>query len=106
MALAMLIAAVGIYFDQPILIVAAMVVGPDFGPIAGVCVALVNRNRTLVRRSGTALLFGFLVGIAASYLATLLLKGDRISCPTGSPSTPNCSSASSPIPTSSPSTWP
>ena len=52
-----------------------MVVGPDFGPIAGVCVALVNRNRTLVRRSGTALLYGFLVGIAASYLATLLLKG-------------------------------
>ena len=45
MALAMLIAAVGIYFNQPILIVAAMVVGPDFGPIAGVCVALVNRNR-------------------------------------------------------------
>ena len=75
MALAMLIAAVGIYFDQPILIVAAMVVGPDFGPIAGVCVALVNRNRTLVRRSGSALLYGFLVGIAASYLATLLLKG-------------------------------
>ena len=26
-------------------------------------------------RSGTALLYGFLVGIAASYLATLLLKG-------------------------------
>jgi uncharacterized hydrophobic protein (TIGR00271 family) len=75
MALAMLIAAVGIYFNQPILIVAAMVVGPDFGPIAGVCVALVNRNRALVRRSGAALLYGFLVGIAAAYLATLLLKG-------------------------------
>jgi uncharacterized hydrophobic protein (TIGR00271 family) len=50
-------------------------VGPDFGPIAGVCVALVNRNRALVRRSGAALLYGFLVGIAAAYLATLLLKG-------------------------------
>ncbi len=43
MASAMQIAAVGIYFNQPILIVGAMVVGPDFGPIAGVCVALVQR---------------------------------------------------------------
>ena len=42
MVFSMLIAAVGIYFDEPILIVGAMVVGPDFGPIAGICVALVN----------------------------------------------------------------
>ena len=60
----MLIAAVGIYFDEPILIVGAMVVGPDFGPIAGICVALVNRNAKLVRRSANALLIGFPLGIA------------------------------------------
>ena len=74
MALSMLIAAVGIYFDQPILIVGAMVVGPDFGPIAGICVALVNRNRPLVRRSAMALLVGFPVGIVAAFVATVLLK--------------------------------
>ena len=51
MVLAMLIAAVGIYFDQPILIVGAMVVGPEFGPIAGACVAIVNREPELARRS-------------------------------------------------------
>ena len=73
MVLAMLIASVGIYFDQPILIVGAMVVGPDFGPIAGICVALVNRNRELVQRSATALVVGFAFGIAATYFATLLL---------------------------------
>ena len=73
MVLAMLIASVGIYFDQPILIVAAMVVGPDFGPIAGICVALVNRNRELVRRSAAALVVGFALGIAATFAATLLL---------------------------------
>ena len=79
MVLAMLIASVGIYFDQPILIVAAMVVGPDFGPIAGICVALVNRNRELVRRSAAALIVGFALGIAATYVATLLLDAaDRI----------------------------
>ncbi len=74
MVLAMLIASVGICFNEPILIVAAMVVGPDFGPIAGVCVALVNRNRELVRRSGRALLVGFIVGIIGTYLSTVFLK--------------------------------
>ncbi len=73
MVLSMLIASVGIYFDQPILIVGAMVVGPDFGPIAGICVALVNRNRRLARRSAAALLVSFPVGMLATYLATLLL---------------------------------
>jgi len=71
---AMLIASVGIYFNQPILIVGAMVVGPDFGPIAGICVALVNRNHTLVRRSAGALFYGFLIGIVATYAMTVLLR--------------------------------
>ncbi len=74
MVLSMLIAAVGIYFNQPILIIGAMVVGPDFGPIAGVCVAVVNRNRALVRRSAEALFLGFLLGIIVTYLMTLLLR--------------------------------
>ncbi|MDQ3103596.1 MAG: DUF389 domain-containing protein [Actinomycetota bacterium] len=73
MVLAMLIASVGIYFDQPILIVGAMVVGPDFGPIAGICVALVNRDHDLIRRSATALLVGFGLGMIATFVATLLL---------------------------------
>jgi uncharacterized hydrophobic protein (TIGR00271 family) len=74
MTLAMLIASVGICFNEPILVVAAMVVGPDFGPIAGVCVALVNRNRELVRRSGAALVIGFVLGIAITYLSTAFLR--------------------------------
>ncbi len=44
MVLSMLIAAVGILIDQPILIVGAMVVGPEFGPVAGLCVALVEKR--------------------------------------------------------------
>ena len=54
-SLAMLIAAVGILLDQPILIVGAMVVGPEFGPLAALCVALVQRQRDLARRSLIAL---------------------------------------------------
>ncbi len=74
MVAAMLIAAVGIYFNQPILIVGAMVVGPDFGPIAGICVALVNRSQRLARRSAAALFYGFLVGTLATYAMTILLR--------------------------------
>ena len=51
MALACLIASVGIFLGSPILIVGAMVVGPEFGPIAGFCVALVERRRDVALRS-------------------------------------------------------
>jgi uncharacterized hydrophobic protein (TIGR00271 family) len=74
MVLAMLIAAVGIYLDEPILIVGAMVVGPEFGPIAGACVAIVNGRRDLVGRSVKALAVGFPLGIIVTVVVTLLLK--------------------------------
>jgi hypothetical protein len=74
MALAMQIAAVGIYFNQPILIVGAMVVGPDFGPIAGVCVALVQRDIKLARRSMRALIVGIAIGVVLCFFTTLLLQ--------------------------------
>jgi uncharacterized hydrophobic protein (TIGR00271 family) len=72
--LAALIAAVGVYLDSAILIVGAMVVGPEFGPIAGFCVALVQRRRDLAVRSGVALAAGFPLAIACVYVATLLFK--------------------------------
>ena len=74
MVLAGLIAAVGIFLDSEILIVGAMVVGPEFGPIAGFCVALVQRRRDLAVRSGVALAVGFPLAIAAAFLATLIFK--------------------------------
>ena len=74
MVIAMLIAAVGILFDQPILIVGAMVVGPEFGPLAGLSVALVRRQRALVRRSLIALAVGFPAGILVTFAAVLIFK--------------------------------
>jgi len=69
--LACLIASVGIFTGSPILIVGAMVVGPEFGPIAGLCVALVERRRDVALRSLTALAIGFPVGITAAFLFTI-----------------------------------
>jgi uncharacterized hydrophobic protein (TIGR00271 family) len=71
MVAAMQIAAVGIILDQPILIVGAMVVGPEFGPLAAASVALVNRQAPLARRSLMALAVGFPVGIVCAVLTTL-----------------------------------
>jgi uncharacterized hydrophobic protein (TIGR00271 family) len=74
MILAMLIAAAGILLDSPILIVGAMVVGPEFGPLAGLCVAVVQRQRALSRRSLTALAVGFPLGMAVTLAVVLLLR--------------------------------
>ncbi|HWH92228.1 MAG TPA: DUF389 domain-containing protein [Baekduia sp.] len=74
MVLAMLIASVGIFLDSPILVVGAMVVGPEFGPIAAFCVALVQRRGALAARSLIALVVGFPLGIAVTVVATWLLK--------------------------------
>ena len=74
MILAMLIATVGIFLDSPILIVGAMVVGPEFGPIAATCVALVQRQPHLAARSIIALVLGFPIGITAAVATTWVLK--------------------------------
>jgi uncharacterized hydrophobic protein (TIGR00271 family) len=70
MALATTIAGVGILTDSVILIIGAMIVGPEFGPIAGVCVALVQGRLDLARRSFRALLVGFPIGMTAALVLT------------------------------------
>jgi uncharacterized hydrophobic protein (TIGR00271 family) len=72
MVLACLIASVGIFTGSPILIVGAMVVGPEFGPLAGLCVAAVERRLGVGLRSLTALAIGFPMGITAAFLFTLI----------------------------------
>ena len=74
MVLACLIASVGVMLGQPILIVGAMVVGPEFGPLAGLSVAIVQRRRQVAVRSLTALAVGFPVGITGAFLFSLFAK--------------------------------
>jgi uncharacterized hydrophobic protein (TIGR00271 family) len=74
MVLAMLLAAIGILTDSQILIIGAMVVGPEFGPLAGLCVALVAGRVNLAVRSATALVVGFPLGIVLTGLVVLLLR--------------------------------
>lgn len=74
MVLACLIASVGVMLGQPVLIVGAMVVGPEFGPLAGLSVAIVQRRREVAARSLTALAVGFPVGITGAFLFSLFAK--------------------------------
>jgi uncharacterized hydrophobic protein (TIGR00271 family) len=74
MVLATLIAAVGILTDSQILIIGAMVVGPEFGPLAGLCVALVQRRVELAARSATALAVGFPLAITIALVVVLVLR--------------------------------
>ena len=73
MVVATLIAAVGILTDQLILIIGAMVVGPEFGPLAGLCVALVHKRPDVAKRSILALAAGFPLAILCAFAMTLLL---------------------------------
>jgi uncharacterized hydrophobic protein (TIGR00271 family) len=75
---AVLIAMVGIYTNSSILIIGAMIVGPDFGPITGVCVATVNRQFTQAGRSLWALISSYGIGIITAYLMTLVLKAAQL----------------------------
>ncbi|MGE0397328.1 MAG: DUF389 domain-containing protein [Kofleriaceae bacterium] len=70
MMAATVIAAVGILTDSVVLIIGAMVVGPEFGPLCGLSVGLIQRRRELVRQSMLSLGVGFALAFAAAFVAT------------------------------------
>ena len=51
-----------------------MVVGPEFGPVAGFCVAVVQRRGDLARRSATALAVDIAAAVAATVAWSLVFK--------------------------------
>jgi uncharacterized hydrophobic protein (TIGR00271 family) len=71
LCLACLIAAVGVVTDSPVTVVGAMVVGPEFGPLAALAVALVRRRMYLARRAAIALLVGFPVAMLVTAVGVL-----------------------------------
>ncbi|MEU9975751.1 DUF389 domain-containing protein [Streptomyces sp. NPDC051014] len=74
-ALATMIAACGVVLDNAILIVGAMAVGPEFGPLAGICTAVVERRPRLALRSAVALLVGFAAALLLTVGFAYLMDG-------------------------------
>lgn len=72
LVLATQLAAIGIVTDSTIAIVGAMAVGPEFGPLAALAVALVRRQWKLGRGAALALVIGFPVAMLAAALTAWL----------------------------------
>jgi uncharacterized hydrophobic protein (TIGR00271 family) len=72
MTLATLIAGIAIVLDSQILVIGAMVLGPEFGPIAALGVALVRRRDTLFKLAARTLVVGFLIAIGLTTVAALV----------------------------------
>lgn len=69
-----MIASAGILLDSPILIVGAMVIGPEYGPIAAACIALARRRHRTAGRAAATLLVGLALAAATSLVATLTFR--------------------------------
>lgn len=79
MAIAGVIAALGVIESNAVLIVGAMAVSPDLLPVCALAVGLVGRRRGLIRTSASTLIVGLLlVGAVAAILTFLLSAADLI----------------------------
>ena len=74
LVIAGLIAAVGLLTNSQILIVGAMVVGPEYLAIVALAYGVIRRESGLVRKSATALLVGFALAVAAALLLSLVIR--------------------------------
>lgn len=74
LTIACLIAAVGVITNSAITIVGAMVVGPDFGPLAALAVALVGRRKDLAVNAARALGAGFPFAMLVTAALALLAR--------------------------------
>ena len=71
LTIAVLLAAIAIINDSAILTIGAMVLGPEFAPLAALAVAVVHHRRSIARRAAVSLVVGFAVAIAVTTLAVL-----------------------------------
>jgi uncharacterized hydrophobic protein (TIGR00271 family) len=72
LTIATLLAAAAIINDSAILTVGAMVLGPEFGPLAALAVAAVHGRRAVARRAAVSLAVGFVVAIGLTAVVVLI----------------------------------
>lgn len=74
-SLATLIAGIAIVLDSQILVIGAMVIGPEFGAIVALGFALVRRRFHLFGQAARALVLGFALAIGVTTLVALAGRG-------------------------------
>ena len=75
LVIAGLIGAVGILTNSQILIVGAMVVGPEYGAILSLAFGVIRHNSSRVRHSAAALVIGFTLAMIGALLLSLMIRG-------------------------------
>jgi uncharacterized hydrophobic protein (TIGR00271 family) len=75
LVIAGLIGAVGILTNSQILIVGAMVVGPEYGAILSLAFGVTRRDYSRVRQSAAALVIGFTLAVIGALLLSLVVRG-------------------------------
>lgn len=75
MTLATVLAGIAIVLDSQILVIGAMVLGPEFVAVAALGLGLVRGRANLFKRAVRTLLIGFLVAIAVAALAAMAARG-------------------------------
>jgi uncharacterized hydrophobic protein (TIGR00271 family) len=78
MAVAAVIAGVGVMLDSPVLIVGAMVVGPEYGPLSALCVAAVRRRGRPAGEAAATLGIGLAAAAVATLVVTVLLRATTV----------------------------
>lgn len=68
------IAAVAVVNDSAIWLVGAMVLGPEFGPIAAICIGIYRRDRRRILVALRTLVIGFGIAIAFTALCALISR--------------------------------
>jgi uncharacterized hydrophobic protein (TIGR00271 family) len=74
LAIAGLIAAVGIFTNSQILVVGAMVVGPEYAAIISVALAITKHDRKRIRAGAAALVIGFLIAISVTFAFSVVVR--------------------------------
>jgi len=75
LTIAVLLAAIAIINDSAILTIGAMVLGPEFVPLAALAVAVVQGRPAGARRAVVTLVLGFVVAIGLTAAVTLVGRG-------------------------------
>lgn len=78
MSMATLIAAIGIVLDSQILLIGAMVLGPEFGAVAALGLALIRRRRKLFRTALRTLALGFVTSIALTSALAVVARASGL----------------------------
>jgi uncharacterized hydrophobic protein (TIGR00271 family) len=74
LTIATLLASIAVVTDSAVLVVGAMVLGPEFSPLAGIALGAVHGRLALARTGAVAVVVGFVVAIAVATGAALLAR--------------------------------